>query len=129
MTTLRVRRPQSEYGGMRTVSWILLVLIVCAAGSRPASAEDAGFSAAAGQLADSSFSVKEEAVGKLVQLRHAGSKPLLAALLDGRVFVRSADQHVFIVKSAEDDPLVLTEPLTQKAAGTGAREEFSKVTT
>src|SRR5262245_30559863 len=96
---------------------------------RPASADDAAFTAAAAHLATDDFGSKEEAVRKVLEVRHAGSKPLLAALLDGRVFVRASDQHVFIVASADADPLELTEPLTQKSAGTGKADEFSKITT
>jgi urea transport system permease protein len=97
--------------------------------SRPAFADDASFSAAVAQLAADDFAAKEEAIRKVLEVRHAGSRPLLVALLDGRAFVRTADQHVFIVASADADPLELTEPLTQKSAGTGKAEELSKITT
>jgi urea transport system permease protein len=109
----------------------LLVLLVLTWGLVPlvAHADDAAFAAAAKQLASDGFDAKTDAVAKIAQVRHAGSKPLLAALLDGRVFFRKSDQHVFVVRVADDDPLALIEPTTQKDAGSGPREDFSKVTT
>jgi urea transport system permease protein len=115
---------------MRSIALTILMLALAALFTpRLASANDAAFSGAAAQLATDDFATKEEAVRKVLEVRHAGSKPLLAALLDGRVFVRTADQHVFIVTSADTDPLELTEPLTQKSAGSAKAEELSKITT
>jgi urea transport system permease protein len=115
--------------GMRSILTILVLGFALLTPSRPAFADDASFSAAAAQLAADDFATKEEAVRKVVEVRHAGSKPLLAALLDGRVFVRTADQHVFIVASADAEPLELIEPVTQKSAGIGKTEDLSKITT
>src|SRR5687767_1250962 len=102
-----------------TLITIFLLALAALALPRASIADDAAFSAAAAQLASDDFSTKEEAVRKVLELRHTGSKPLLAALLDGRVFARTSDQRVFIVTSADADPLELTDPLTQKAAGSG----------
>ena len=113
---------------MRLTTILMLALAVFIT-PRLASADDAAFTAAAAQLAADDFATKEDAVHKVLELRQTGSKPLLAALLDGRVFVRSSDMHVFIVASADADPLELTEPLTLKSAGTGKTDEFSKITT
>jgi urea transport system permease protein len=111
-----------------TLITILMLALAVLVTPRMASADDVAFSAAAAQLASDDFATKEEAVHKVLDLRHTGSKPLLAALLDGRVFIRTADQHVFIV-AADADPLELIEPLTQKPAGTAKAEDFSKITT
>src|SRR5262245_42444654 len=112
-------------------SLTLLMLLAVTGGFAPlvALADDAAFAAAAHQLTADGFDAKAEAVTKIAQVRAAGSKPLLAALLDGRVFFRKSDQHVFVVKGADGDPLVLVDPVTQAAAGTGTREDFTKVTT
>jgi urea transport system permease protein len=45
------------------------------------------------------------------------------------VFQRTADQHIFIVVSADADPMELIEPLTQKPAGSVKAEELSRITT
>jgi urea transport system permease protein len=112
---------------------MLMLALVVWITPRLASADEAAvgtaFTAAAAQLASDDFAIKEEAVRQVLELRHAGSKPLLAALLDGRVFMRSSDMHMFIVASADADPLELIEPLTQKSAGTGKADDFSKITT
>jgi len=115
---------------MRSMTPILLLVLTLAIllSPRQALADDAAFTAAAAQLATDDFASKEAGVKQVLELRHAGSKPLLAAMLDGRVFVRTADQHVFIVV-ADADPLELIEPATQKSAGTGKAEDFTKITT
>jgi urea transport system permease protein len=92
-------------------------------------ADDVTFTAAAAQLANDDFATKEDAIHKVLELRQPGSKPLLAALLDGRVFTRTSDMHVFIVASADADPLELTEPATMKPSGTGKPDDFGKITT
>ncbi|HEU4625198.1 MAG TPA: urea ABC transporter permease subunit UrtB [Steroidobacteraceae bacterium] len=117
------------------LTFIVLLMLALAAGAmpRPASADegsaDAAFGAAAAQLANDDFASKEDAVRRILEQRHPGSKPLLAALLDGRVFMRSSDMHVFIVASADADPLELTEPVTLKSAGAGRADDFAKITT
>ncbi|MEJ1965879.1 MAG: urea ABC transporter permease subunit UrtB [Gammaproteobacteria bacterium] len=112
-----------------TLTTILMLALVVLITPRMAFADDAAFTAAAAQLANDDFATKEDAMRKVLELRHAGSKPLLAALLDGRVFIRTADQHVFIVANGDSDPLDLIEPVTQKPAGTAKAEDFSKITT
>ncbi|MEJ0036760.1 MAG: urea ABC transporter permease subunit UrtB [Gammaproteobacteria bacterium] len=112
-----------------TLTTILMLALAVFITPRVALADDAAFTAAAAQLASDDFATKEEAARKVLELRHPGSKPLLAAFLDGRVFVRSSDMHVFMVVSADADPLELIEPTTQKPAGTGKAEDFGKITT
>jgi urea transport system permease protein len=112
-----------------TLTTILMMALAVLLTPHLALADDAAFTAATTQLATDDFASKEEGVKKVLELRHPGSKPLLAAMLDGRAFVRTADQHVFIVTSADADPLDLIEPATQKSAGTGKAEGFSKITT
>jgi urea transport system permease protein len=112
-----------------TLTTILMLGLAVLLLPRSALADDAAFTTAAAQLASDDFASKEEAVRKVLEVRHASSKPLLAALLDGRVFLRTADNHVFVVANADADPLELIEPLTQQSAGTGKAEEFSKITT
>jgi urea transport system permease protein len=114
---------------MRSLPVMLMLALAVLMASGPARADDTAFTAAAAQLATDEFATKEDAVRKLVEVRHAGSKPLLAALLDGRVFQRTADQHIFIVVSADADPMELIEPLTQKPAGSVKAEELSRITT
>jgi urea transport system permease protein len=114
---------------MRSLPVMLMLALAVLMAPGPARADDTAFTAAAAQLATDEFAAKETAVRKIVEVRHPGSKPLLAALLDGRVFQRTADQHIFIVVSADADPMELIEPLTQKPAGSVKAEELSRITT
>jgi len=115
---------------MRPTFYIALLLALIAAWVAPrARADDAAFSAAMAQLATDDFSSKEDAARALLELHHAGSRSLLAALLEGRLFQRAADQRLFIVLSTEADPLELVDPLTQQSAGSAHRDELSRITT
>lgn len=107
---------------------LIAVLLTCAF-ALPAWADDSAFSAAVAELANSSFRVKGESVEKLVELRHSSTREVLTALLDGRVFYRKDDRKVFIVNSADEDPLRLIDTLTLESAGTGAKGDFTRVTT
>ncbi len=89
---------------------------------------DAGFAAAVASLATTSFPDKAAAVTTLTELRHPNSRAVLAALLDGKLQFRGADNKVFITDGGET-ALALTDPLTLAAAGTGAPEDFTRITT
>ena len=84
--------------------------------------QDDGFLAALGELREASFPDKEAIVERLRQSGHPSARPVLAALLEDRLYVRSQDQKIFIVKSADDSlaSLELVDPLSLKDAGSGA---------
>ena len=54
---------------------------------------------------------------------------MLTALLDDRLYYRNSDQKIFIVKSADADPLDLIDPLSLKAAGKAPADGMSKIGT
>ncbi len=56
---------------------------------------------------------------------------MLAALLDDRLFVRTSDQKVFIVKSADDNltSFALVDPVSLKDAGSRQRDDLTKIGT
>jgi urea transport system permease protein len=83
------------------------------------------------QLRDADFADKEAIVSRLVQTRHAATRPVLTALLEDRLYSRQPDQRVFIVASADDSltELELIDPLSGKAAGTAARDALTKIGT
>jgi urea transport system permease protein len=130
---------QARWGPTRWLAAVLLngrcwpvlvaVLFVCLVASvHAAEGRNDEFIAAVAQFADSSFRNKEDAVGKLVQMRHPNGRVLLTALLEGRAFYRRDDRKVFI--AAEDsEQLALTDPITMTSAGTAPRDDFSKITT
>jgi urea transport system permease protein len=111
--------------GLRFVA-LLLVLVML---SQPASAaETASFEQALGNLASTNFKEKERAVGELIAARHANTRGVLNALLEGNLYYRKADKRVFI-GTAQDTNLTLLDALTLEAAGTADAADFSKITT
>jgi urea transport system permease protein len=83
------------------------------------------------ELCDASFLDKEQLVERLSQSGHASARPVLTALLEDRLYFRSSDRHVFIVKSTDDSlaSLELVDPRSLKDAGSIARDELTKVGT
>jgi len=109
-----------------------ILLCACAAAGlllgQPAVAADADvISSAVAQLPQASYADKREIIHKLVATKDARVRPLLQALLDGSLSVRSSDGRVFITAATSDDRLALTDPLTAAAAGTAAAEELDRV--
>ena len=88
---------------------------------------DAFATAVAGLAADS-FPDKSAAVTALTELKHPNGRAVLAALLDGKLYLRNADNKVFITDGGETE-LALTDPLTLTAAGKGKPDDYSRITT
>jgi len=93
-----------------------------------AAENDAAFSQAVANLASDSFQDKQKAVATLTETRHPNTPKVLSAMLEGNLYARTADQRVFLVE-ASDGQLRLSDPLTLAPAGTGAAEDFAKITT
>ncbi len=123
-------------GSFFHVRWVLIAAFVllafafprAASGAQNEGEKGAEFAATVASLATSSFPDKAEAVATLTELRHPNSKAVLAALLDGKLYFRAADDKVFITDGGET-ALALTDPLTLEGAGSGAPEEFERITT
>ena len=109
---------------------LLLALFVAAAPAHGQSQDD-GFFAALGALREASFPDKERIVERLGQSRHASARPVLAAWLDDRLYVRQRDQKIFIVKSTEDSltSFDLVDPASLTDAGSAPREDLTKIGT
>ena len=128
--------PGAIPGSFFHARWVLLAALVLLAFAMPRAAsgaqndgeQDAAFAATVATLATSSFPDKAAAVATLTELRHPNSKAVLAALLDGKLYFRDADDKVFITDGGETT-LALTDPLTLDGAGSGAPEEFTRITT
>ena len=105
-------------------------MMFAAAAHAQAPAPGAGdaFATAVSGLAAESFPEKAAAVTALSELRHPNGRLVLAALLDGKLYFRNADNKVFITDGGEA-ALALTDPLTLASAGTGKAEDFSRITT
>ncbi len=108
----------------------MLLLILNGIGSLCAQApDDTAFLSTLGQLRDASYDDKEAIVEKLAKSGHPAVQASLTALLEDRLYYRNADQKVFIVKTADSDPLALVDPLSRKDAGSAPADGFSKINT
>ena len=109
-------------------AWIAALVALLSSGIVHAQTPDEKFASAVAGLAAENFPDKAAAVTALTELRHPGAKAVFAALLDGKLYARSADSKVFITDGGEAS-LALTDPLTQASAGNGKAEDFSRITT
>ena len=109
------------------VQLIALALLVFATGLITAHAQEAAsFEQILGKLPDADYSEKGQLIKQLVQLRHAGTKELLNALLEGNLYVRTAD-HKVLIGVAADDQYKLKDPATGADAGVAAEDALQKV--
>ncbi len=108
---------------------VVLGAVLSQLGSSAHAAGDAvAFEQAVAALATSNFKQKEQAVIDLAATRHENARAVLSAMLDGNLYYRREDKHVFITQAGEES-LVLTDALTLQPAGEAATEGFSKITT
>ncbi|MES1263865.1 MAG: urea ABC transporter permease subunit UrtB, partial [Peristeroidobacter soli] len=109
---------------------MLILLAFCALLGSPARAQapDEAFATAVAGLAADNFPDKSAAVAAIAELRHPNGRAVLATLLEGKLQYRNADNKVFITDGGEAQ-LALTDPLTLKAAGSGAVDDFTRITT
>ena len=117
-------------GAKLQVGSLLLAAALCAP---PALAQPQGgdVGAALSALPEASFVEKERIVERLSVRGDPAIRPILAALLEDRLFVRQSDQHIFIVTSADERlaSLDLIDPLSLAAAGSAPRDALDKVGT
>lgn len=93
------------------------------------SSNPADFPAILGELRQATYSEKSAIVERLTQTAHPSVRAVLTALLEDRLYFRNSDQKVFIVKSAESDPLNLIDPLTLKDAGSASADSLTQIGT
>src|SRR5204863_2141653 len=93
------------------------------------SQDDATFLATLGELREATYADKAAIVERLSQGGHPSVRTVLTAFLEDRLFFRNNDQKVFIVKSAEGDPLNLIDPVSLKDAGCAPADNLTKIGT
>ncbi len=93
------------------------------------SAADASFLSILGEMREASYSDKATLAEKLSQTGHPSVRAVLTALLEDRLYYRNSDQKVFIVKTADADPLNLIDPLSLKDSGSAPADGFTKIGT
>jgi urea transport system permease protein len=110
--------------------WLLLAALAFAAPALAQSKDD-GFLAAIGGLREAGFADKEAIADRLAESGHPSARPVLAAWLEDRLYVRNSDQRIFIAKSADDSlpSLILVDPVTLKDAGSSARDALDLIGT
>jgi urea transport system permease protein len=108
---------------------MLLLALVGAIPGHAQSPKDAGFLSTLGELREASYSDKASIAERLGQSGHPSVRAVLTALLDSRLYYRNSDQKVFIVKSADADPLNLIDPLSLKNAGSAAASDMTQIGT
>jgi len=84
---------------LRVVRWMasfVLVIGALACTAAYASTHD-GFAETVARLATTNFKTKGEVVDELAEMRHPNTRAVLNALLDGALYFRKADKHVFVV--------------------------------
>ena len=111
--------------------WLLVLLLSLwgAAPSRAQSPNDASFLSTLGELREADYSTKATIVERLSQSGHKSVRAVLTALMEDRLYFRNNDQKIFIVKSAEGDPLDLIDPLSLKGAGSASADSLTKIGT
>ena len=110
--------------------WLFMLLALWAVVPAHAqSPKDASFLATLGELRDASYSDKASIAERLSQGGHPSVRAVLTALLEDRLYFRNSDQKVFIVKTADADPLNLIDPLSLKDTGSASADGFTKIGT
>jgi urea transport system permease protein len=111
--------------------WPLVLLLAVASVTRiyAQSPKDAAFLSVLGELREASYSDKASIAERLSQTGHSSVRVVLTALLEDRLYYRNSDQKVFVVKTADADPLALIDPLSLKAAGSAPADGMTKIGT
>jgi urea transport system permease protein len=116
----------------RDGQWLLLLLFVLGA-VRPVFGQSSPdpFFTALGELREATYADKEQIIERLSASGHASTRQVLTAFLEDRLYVRSQDQKIFIVKPNGDEqsPLSLVDPVSLKDAGSAARDGMTKIGT
>ncbi|MCC6591462.1 MAG: urea ABC transporter permease subunit UrtB [Bryobacterales bacterium] len=91
--------------------------------------DDAHFLATLGELREASYSDKHAIAQRIIQGSHPKARQALTALLEDRLAYRNSDQKIFLLKSADGDPLTLIDPASLAEAGTTPADSVSKIGT
>src|SRR6266404_5355886 len=108
---------------------LLLLTLLSAIPGHAQSPNDVKFLSTLGELREATYSDKATIVERLSQGGHPSVRAVLTAFLEDRLYFRNNDQKIFIVKSAEGDPLNLIDPLSLKDAGSAPADNLTKIGT
>jgi urea transport system permease protein len=113
-------------GGQCRLLLLALWALVAAYGQP---SKDASFLSMLGELREAGYADKATIAERLSQTGHPSVRAVLTALMEDRLYFRNSDQKVFIGKSADADPVNLTDPLSLKSAGTASADSLTKIGT
>jgi urea transport system permease protein len=109
--------------------FFMLLALLGFASLQAQSPKDASFLSTMGELREASYSDKAAIAERLSQTGHPSVRAVLTALLEDRLYFRNSDQKIFIVKSADTDPVNLVDPLSLKDSGSAPADGFTKIGT
>ncbi|MFN7933922.1 MAG: urea ABC transporter permease subunit UrtB [Bryobacteraceae bacterium] len=115
-------------GGGHTVR-LLLTVLWSAALSLAQTADDQGFTARLEKMREASYMEKVTIAEQLAQTNHPAVRATLTALIEDRLAYRNSDHRMFVLKLADQDPLILIDPVTMKESGTGPAVDFTTIGT
>ena len=92
--------------GGQWLRWLLLAIVLAspaADASLEAQTQDDAFLASLGELREATFLDKEAIAERMIAAGHPRARAVLTALLEDRLYFRTADNKIFLVKNAEGD--------------------------
>jgi len=118
--------------GGQWLRWLLLAIVLAspaADASLEAQSQDDAFLASLGELREATFIDKEAIAERMIAAGHPRARAALTALLEDRLYFRSADNKIFLVKNADADQTsyALVDPLTGGDAGEAPPETMTKI--
>jgi urea transport system permease protein len=125
----RCRRGAGPTGGQQP--WWLLLAVALFVVPAGAQSGDDEWLAVVAELGVAGFADKEVIVGRLIETGHRSTRPVLAALLEDRLYYRQSDAKPFIVRSTDETlaAFELIDPLSLAEAGSEAKENLTKIGT
>ena len=118
--------------GGQWLRWLLLAFVLASpAADRTLAAQtpDDVFMTSLGELRDATFLDKEAIAERMIAAGHPRARAVLTALLEDRLFSRTADNRIFVVKATEGDvtAYALVDPLSGRDAGDAPPDAMSKI--
>ncbi len=108
---------------------LLLAAVLFPISLRAQSADDT-FRATVGELREADFADKDAIVERLGSSGHASTQTVLTAFLEDRLYFRTSDQTVFVIKAGDDgQPVQLFDPVTGAASGSASIDDLTKIGT
>ncbi len=118
-------------GGQWLCRLLLAVVLASPAAdaSLAAQTQDDAFLTSLGQLREATFLDKEAIAERMMAAGHPRARPVLTALLEDRLYFRTADNTIFVVKTVDGDlaTYALVDPLSGRDAGEAAPETMTKI--